>query len=263
MPGVVSGLNHSLEIQACGRIRSPFCSSSPCSARRHSSSQVPSTVTLRSLRRSWRSSSSGNEAQGNRDAMAPNRVGTTVTMVSRGNDGGKRAASGTRPIANRSDRWLGFERRLLVERHLPVRAAADIAGADQGMVLLAVAALGGGFVADDRDRAGRPDDALARHRDIPPAAVLSCRLGDMLPIEQGRHFGEDRQALLIGMSAVALGAAGPELPFDVIELIFENHGKASCLAQNGVQTTHSPWRCARLLYLRPNRRSMSASFSST
>src|SRR5580704_471077 len=65
MPGVLSGLNHSLEIQAWGRTRSPLCASSSCRVSRQSSSQVPSTVSLKSLSRTSSSSSSGSEAQGN------------------------------------------------------------------------------------------------------------------------------------------------------------------------------------------------------
>src|SRR5579862_2356525 len=69
MPGVLSGLNHSLEIQAWGRTRSPLCASSSWRVSRQSSSQVPWTVTFRSLSRTSSSSSSGSEAQGN---FAPN-----------------------------------------------------------------------------------------------------------------------------------------------------------------------------------------------
>ena len=52
MPGVLSGLNHSLEIQACGRTRRSRSFNSSWRASRQSSSQVPSTLTLRSRRRS-------------------------------------------------------------------------------------------------------------------------------------------------------------------------------------------------------------------
>ena len=65
MPGVLSGLNHSLEIQAWGRTRRSRSFNSSCSALRQSSSQVPSTLTLRSRRRSWSNCSSGREAQAN------------------------------------------------------------------------------------------------------------------------------------------------------------------------------------------------------
>src|SRR6267142_5397246 len=69
MPGVSSELNHSFEIQACGRIRSPFWPSSTCKSSRHAWSHVPPRVTPRSLRRTWRSFSSGNLAQANLRAM--------------------------------------------------------------------------------------------------------------------------------------------------------------------------------------------------
>jgi hypothetical protein len=51
MPGVLSGLNHSLDIHAWGRSRIPRSSSSSWRLLTQSSSQVPSTVTLRLLRR--------------------------------------------------------------------------------------------------------------------------------------------------------------------------------------------------------------------
>jgi hypothetical protein len=63
MPGVFSGLNHSLEIQACGRTRMSCSSSSAWSVFRQFCSHVPSTVTLRSLIRTFSNSSSDNEVQ--------------------------------------------------------------------------------------------------------------------------------------------------------------------------------------------------------
>ena len=51
MPGIFAGLNHSLDIHACGRSRIPRSSSSSWRVLRQSSSQVPSTTTLRLLRR--------------------------------------------------------------------------------------------------------------------------------------------------------------------------------------------------------------------
>src|SRR5262245_20578880 len=68
MPGVSSGLNHSVDSQACGLMRNPRPASSSCRSARRSASQVPSMVTLRSLRRSWSRSSSGSLAQENRRA---------------------------------------------------------------------------------------------------------------------------------------------------------------------------------------------------
>ena len=46
MPGMFSGLNHSLEIQACGLIRMPCAFSSPLSSRRQSASQLPRSASL-------------------------------------------------------------------------------------------------------------------------------------------------------------------------------------------------------------------------
>ena len=46
MPGMSAGLNHSLEIQACGLIRMPCSFSSPLSSRRQSASQLPRSVSL-------------------------------------------------------------------------------------------------------------------------------------------------------------------------------------------------------------------------
>src|SRR5215469_14288587 len=51
IPGVLSGLNHSLDIHAWGRSRIPLSSSSSWRLLTQSSSHVPSTVTLRLLRR--------------------------------------------------------------------------------------------------------------------------------------------------------------------------------------------------------------------
>src|SRR5215472_17020448 len=51
IPGVLSGLNHSLDIHAWGRSRIPRSSSSSWRLLTQSSSHVPSTVTLRLLRR--------------------------------------------------------------------------------------------------------------------------------------------------------------------------------------------------------------------
>src|SRR5260370_28756266 len=70
MPGVSSGLNHSFDIQACGLIRSPRSASSSWRSFRHRSSQVPTMVTLRSLKRSFKSSLSGTEVQENLRDMA-------------------------------------------------------------------------------------------------------------------------------------------------------------------------------------------------
>src|SRR5262249_16187624 len=63
MPGTPSGLNHSLDIQACGRSRMPRSSSSSWSLWRQSSSQVPSTTTLRLLSRRLSKCSSDSDSQ--------------------------------------------------------------------------------------------------------------------------------------------------------------------------------------------------------
>src|SRR5215472_7739529 len=63
MPGVLSGLNHSLDIHAWGRSRIPRSSSSSWRLLTQSSSQVPSTVTLRLLRRRLSNCSSDSVSQ--------------------------------------------------------------------------------------------------------------------------------------------------------------------------------------------------------
>src|ERR687896_1481169 len=70
IPGVLSGLNHSSEIQACGLMRTPLFRNSRYRACRQSSSQVPLMSTPRSLRRSSRSCGSAKEAQANLRGMA-------------------------------------------------------------------------------------------------------------------------------------------------------------------------------------------------
>jgi hypothetical protein len=64
MPGTSAGLNHSLDIHACGRSRMPRACSSSFRVLRQSSSQVSSTVTLKLLRRCLSNSSSDNFSQG-------------------------------------------------------------------------------------------------------------------------------------------------------------------------------------------------------
>ena len=64
MPGTSAGLNHSLDIHACGRSRMPRACSSSFRVLRQSSSQVPSTVTLKLLRRCLSNSSSDSFSQG-------------------------------------------------------------------------------------------------------------------------------------------------------------------------------------------------------
>src|SRR5262249_8489110 len=61
--GVLSGLNHSLDIHAWGRSRIPRSSSSSWRLLTQSSSQVPSTVTLRLLRRRLSNCSSDSVSQ--------------------------------------------------------------------------------------------------------------------------------------------------------------------------------------------------------
>jgi hypothetical protein len=63
MPGVLSGLNHSLDIHAGGRSRIPRASSSSCRLPTQSASHVPSTVTLKLLRRRWSNCSSDSVSQ--------------------------------------------------------------------------------------------------------------------------------------------------------------------------------------------------------
>jgi hypothetical protein len=64
MPGTSAGLNHSLDIHACGRSRMPRACSSSFRVLRQSSSQVPSTVTLKLLRRCLSNCSSDSFSQG-------------------------------------------------------------------------------------------------------------------------------------------------------------------------------------------------------
>ena len=63
MPGMPSGLNHSLESHACGRKRTPLRASSSWSLATMSSSHVPAIFKPRSQKRTSRSSSSRNFAQ--------------------------------------------------------------------------------------------------------------------------------------------------------------------------------------------------------
>src|SRR6266404_1932606 len=63
MPGTSAGLNHSPDIQVCGRSRMPRACNSSFRAPTQSSSQVPSTLTLRLLRRCLSNCSSDSFSQ--------------------------------------------------------------------------------------------------------------------------------------------------------------------------------------------------------
>src|SRR5437763_1428668 len=84
MPGVSSGLNHSFEIHTCGLIRSPRSASSSWRSATHRLSHVRRpTVTLRSLKRSFRSSLSGKEAQANLRGIKMSQKGVTLGAMVR------------------------------------------------------------------------------------------------------------------------------------------------------------------------------------
>src|SRR3569833_1471165 len=65
MPGVFSGLNHSLETHAWGRSRIPRSSNSSCKVARQSSRQVPLSPTLKLLRRRVSNYTSESDSQAN------------------------------------------------------------------------------------------------------------------------------------------------------------------------------------------------------
>jgi hypothetical protein len=49
-------------------------------------------------------------------------------------------------------------------------------------------------------------------------------LGDLLPVEDARHLGEDGQAFVVDVAPVIVGISRPKLLFQLVQVVLGRHG---------------------------------------
>src|SRR5688500_2252658 len=108
---------------------------------------------------------------------------------------------------------------MLVERELPGIAVADISGAGETAIRLAVAAFGAGLVSEQSEILGGLGGHYVGEAQVLPAIGIGHGLGDLLARIDALHLLEDEHHFLGEMSARFVDSRKPEALLDLQQFV--------------------------------------------